>query len=87
MSTANEARDWALLKDPVFHDERLDEIRQKLGFIIDMENVIYKVKETTSYHRPLSRLTNQFNSREMNYYQEPKNSLNSSRKTTRNTSF
>lgn len=45
MSAANnnEARELALLHDPVVHDERLNEIRQKLGFIIDMENVIFKV--------------------------------------------
>lgn len=39
----NEARDVALLRDPVLHSERLNEIRSKLGYIIDMDNVIYKV--------------------------------------------
>ncbi|KAG0164492.1 hypothetical protein DFQ28_010228 [Apophysomyces sp. BC1034] len=34
-------KDWALLKDPVVHTERLDAIRQKKGFIIDMDGVIY----------------------------------------------
>lgn len=47
MSDTIEAKDWALLRDPVIRVERLAEIRQKLGFIIDMDNVIYKViKET-----------------------------------------
>ncbi|KAI8091988.1 HAD-like domain-containing protein [Thamnidium elegans] len=42
MSDINEAKDWALLRDPVIRAERLAEIRQKLGFIIDMDNVIFK---------------------------------------------
>ncbi len=37
------ARDWALFRDPVLHNERLDAIRQKKGFIIDMDGVIYHV--------------------------------------------
>lgn len=37
------ARDWALFRDPVLHTERLDAIRQKKGFIIDMDGVIYHV--------------------------------------------
>lgn len=41
----NEARDVALLRDPVLHSERLDEIRSKLGYIIDMDNVIIKVSK------------------------------------------
>lgn len=35
------AKDWALLRDPVFHNERLEAIRQKKGYIIDMDGVIY----------------------------------------------
>ncbi|CEP16528.1 hypothetical protein [Parasitella parasitica] len=35
------ARDWALFRDPVLHNERLEAIRQKKGFIIDMDGVIY----------------------------------------------
>lgn len=38
------ARDWALFRDPVLHNERLDAIRAKKGFIIDMDGVIYHVK-------------------------------------------
>lgn len=45
MSDINEAKDWALLRDPVIRHERLAEIRQKLGFIIDMDNVIFKVAQ------------------------------------------
>jgi NagD protein len=37
------ARDWALLRDPVLHTERLEAIRQKKGYIIDMDGVIYHV--------------------------------------------
>lgn len=37
------ARDWALFKDPVLHNERLEAIRQKKGYIIDMDGVIYHV--------------------------------------------
>jgi NagD protein len=37
------ARDWALFRDPVLHTERLEAIRQKKGFIIDMDGVIYHV--------------------------------------------
>ena len=37
------ARDWALFRDPVLHNERLEAIRQKKGFIIDMDGVIYHV--------------------------------------------
>lgn len=36
-------RDWALLRDPVVHTERLDAIREKKGYIIDMDGVIYHV--------------------------------------------
>ncbi|ORY99438.1 HAD-like domain-containing protein [Syncephalastrum racemosum] len=34
-------KDWALLRDPVYHNERLDKIRDKKGYIIDMDGVIY----------------------------------------------
>lgn len=37
------ARDWALFRDPVLHNERLEAIRKKKGFIIDMDGVIYHV--------------------------------------------
>ncbi|KAI8372999.1 HAD-like domain-containing protein [Radiomyces spectabilis] len=37
----HQSKDWALLKDPVIHTERLDAIRQKKGYIIDMDGVIY----------------------------------------------
>jgi NagD protein len=37
------ARDWALFRDPVLHNERLEAIRQKKGYIIDMDGVIYHV--------------------------------------------
>lgn len=37
------ARDWALFRDPVLHNERLEAIRRKKGFIIDMDGVIYHV--------------------------------------------
>lgn len=37
------ARDWALFRDPVLHTERLEAIRQKKGYIIDMDGVIYHV--------------------------------------------
>ncbi|KAI8059495.1 hypothetical protein BC940DRAFT_338132, partial [Gongronella butleri] len=37
----HQARDYALLRDPVLHSERLDTIRQKKGYIIDMDGVIY----------------------------------------------
>lgn len=36
-------KDWALLRDPVYHNERLDKIRDKKGYIIDMDGVIYHV--------------------------------------------
>ncbi|CAO3622195.1 unnamed protein product [Cunninghamella echinulata] len=39
--TTYQSKDWALLKDPVLHSERLDIIRQKKGYIIDMDGVIY----------------------------------------------
>lgn len=47
------ARDWALFRDPVLHNERLEAIRQKKGFIIDMDGVIYHVKYclTMWYHK------------------------------------
>ncbi|KAF1804731.1 HAD-like domain-containing protein [Mucor lusitanicus] len=35
------SREWALLKDPVLHTERLEAIRSKKGYIIDMDGVIY----------------------------------------------
>ncbi|ORX58085.1 HAD-superfamily hydrolase [Hesseltinella vesiculosa] len=38
---AHQARDYALLRDPVLHNERLDAIRSKKGYIIDMDGVIY----------------------------------------------
>ncbi|KAI8088899.1 HAD-like domain-containing protein [Halteromyces radiatus] len=34
-------KEWALLRDPVIHTERLDAIRSKKGYIIDMDGVIY----------------------------------------------
>jgi NagD protein len=37
------SREWALLKDPVLHTERLEAIRNKKGYIIDMDGVIYHV--------------------------------------------
>ncbi|KAG0172131.1 hypothetical protein DFQ28_004282 [Apophysomyces sp. BC1034] len=39
--TTSHRKDWALLNDPVLHTERLDGIRQKKGYIIDMDGVIY----------------------------------------------
>lgn len=36
-------KEWALLRDPVIHTERLDAIRSKKGYIIDMDGVIYHV--------------------------------------------
>ena len=36
-------KDWSLLKDPIIHTERLENIRQKKGYIIDMDGVIYHV--------------------------------------------
>lgn len=36
--------DWTLLRDPLVRDQKLDEICQKKGYIIDIDNVIYKVK-------------------------------------------
>ncbi|CAO3599571.1 unnamed protein product [Absidia cylindrospora] len=38
---AHQSKDYALLRDPVIHSERLDAIRQKKGYIIDMDGVIY----------------------------------------------
>lgn len=40
---AHQSKDYALLRDPVLHNERLDSIRQKKGYIIDMDGVIYHV--------------------------------------------
>ncbi|KAL1926272.1 hypothetical protein VTP01DRAFT_5969 [Rhizomucor pusillus] len=40
-NSASIQKDWALLRDPVIHNERLDAIRQKKGYIIDMDGVIY----------------------------------------------
>jgi hypothetical protein len=37
------SREWAILKDPVLHTERLEAIRNKKGYIIDMDGVIYHV--------------------------------------------
>jgi hypothetical protein len=42
---AHQSKDYALLRDPVLHNERLDSIRQKKGYIIDMDGVIYHVSE------------------------------------------
>ncbi|KAL0073880.1 HAD-like domain-containing protein [Phycomyces blakesleeanus] len=39
--SASVRKDWALLRDPVLHSERLDSIRSKKGYIIDMDGVIY----------------------------------------------
>ncbi|KAI9314835.1 HAD-like domain-containing protein [Dichotomocladium elegans] len=39
--SASEAKDWALLADPTIHNVRLEAIRQKRGYIIDMDGVIY----------------------------------------------
>jgi NagD protein len=48
------ARDLALLRDPVLHTERLDLIRKKKGFIIDMDGVIYHVNYgSTIYFKSL----------------------------------
>lgn len=41
------SREWALLKDPVLHTERLEAIRSKKGYIIDMDGVIYHVSIQT----------------------------------------
>ncbi|KAI8388147.1 HAD-like domain-containing protein [Radiomyces spectabilis] len=38
---AHQDKDWALLRDPTIHNERLNAIRQKQGYIIDMDGVIY----------------------------------------------
>ncbi|SAM04495.1 hypothetical protein [Absidia glauca] len=38
---AHQSKDYALLQDPVVHSERLDTIRRKKGYIIDMDGVIY----------------------------------------------
>lgn len=43
-NSASIQKDWALLRDPVIHNERLDAIRQKKGYIIDMDGVIYHVR-------------------------------------------
>ncbi|KAG2217558.1 hypothetical protein INT45_006725 [Circinella minor] len=34
-------KDYALLNDPEYHTKRLEQIRQKKGYIIDMDGVIY----------------------------------------------
>ncbi|KAI9490654.1 HAD-like domain-containing protein [Zychaea mexicana] len=34
-------KDYALLRDPAYHNKRLEQIRQKKGYIIDMDGVIY----------------------------------------------
>ena len=36
-------KDYALLNDPEYHTKRLEQIRQKKGYIIDMDGVIYHV--------------------------------------------
>ncbi|ORZ01305.1 HAD-like domain-containing protein [Syncephalastrum racemosum] len=36
-ASASVVKDWALLKDPVIHNERLDKIRNKKGYVIDMD--------------------------------------------------
>ncbi|KAI9272932.1 HAD-like domain-containing protein [Phascolomyces articulosus] len=40
-NSASVQKDWALLKNPKIHNERLEQIRQKKGYIIDMDGVIY----------------------------------------------
>ncbi|KAI7877123.1 HAD-like protein [Lichtheimia hyalospora FSU 10163] len=35
------AKDYALLRDPSYHNKRVEAIRQKKGYIIDMDGVIY----------------------------------------------
>ncbi|KAI8074926.1 HAD-like domain-containing protein [Gongronella butleri] len=40
-ASSSTLRDWSLLQDPVIHTERLDAIRNKKGYIIDMDGVIY----------------------------------------------
>ena len=37
------AKDYALLRDPEYHNKRVEQIRQKKGYIIDMDGVIYHV--------------------------------------------
>lgn len=37
------AKDYALLRDPSYHNKRVEAIRQKKGYIIDMDGVIYHV--------------------------------------------
>lgn len=37
------AKDYALLRDPAYHNKRVEAIRQKKGYIIDMDGVIYHV--------------------------------------------
>jgi hypothetical protein len=44
---AHQSKDYALLQDPVVHSERLDTIRRKKGYIIDMDGVIYHVSNAT----------------------------------------
>ncbi|CDH56320.1 had-superfamily hydrolase [Lichtheimia corymbifera JMRC:FSU:9682] len=39
--SASNAKDWALLKNPKIHNERLEAIRHKKGYVIDMDGVIY----------------------------------------------
>lgn len=46
---AHQGKDYALLQDPVIHSERLDVIRRKKGYVIDMDGVIYHV--STSLHQ------------------------------------
>lgn len=44
ISAASEGNlDWSVLRDPLARNVRLDEICQKKGYLIDMENVIFKV--------------------------------------------
>lgn len=44
--SASKTKDWALLKDPKIHNERLEAIRHKKGYVIDMDGVIYHASIT-----------------------------------------
>lgn len=44
--SASNAKDWALLKNPKIHTERLEAIRHKKGYVIDMDGVIYHASIT-----------------------------------------
>lgn len=58
-NSASVQKDWALLKDPAIHNERLDAIRQKKGYIIDMDGVIYHVSRTLVNLLPRQLIPNQ----------------------------